>query len=528
MLIFVIIKYKIANTSHKVAIVFRRAKIACSNSRAILNITMFEQEKEPDKTDDEVFITPKTRKKRGRPAKGSTSSQPDPKKKDTTADEREYNSDTTDTDFDTQTRYTRNTNQPGTETHEAINQPLQETTASAPRIKNAQATQSKVISTALNASTQIHTSFKEKMRMINKTFANTYNLTPKDRNYSRYALAEEWETLLRKHNVKNEEDVIIKTKEGFVLKTNLKEELANTLLAKLPTVKDVKINTRAPMKTSDKKFEHSYSAIIDYVDYDIPDEAISQHLKSLEINHRYCKRIIARATNRPTKKVRVITACQTSYEKLLRGLYFKYRHHPVIESYAPPPLPQPCNKCNKFDHITEMCRDPITCGKCSGPHPTNSCSTNLPERCKTCNLEGHTAWSMKCPRRPKTPIDGIPNIPARNTNKKSADIKKDITNNSRIHTPLTIHDHIINTYTYKINNNKNSDRQDLITKLKQRFIAIYRVDTVVSFSGNRFHIIMFDLDNLDANSPTEPLEGEGVGVAAGVVLPCSMEASSCR
>lgn len=67
---------------------------------------------------------------------------------------------------------------------------------------------------------------------------------------------------------------------------------------------------------------------------------------------------------------------------------------------------------------------------------------------------------------------------------------------------------IINTYISKINKEKNRDREELLKKLRKRFVTQYNIDTVASFSGNRLYILMFDLDEPLTVSPTEPMPGK--------------------
>lgn len=58
-----------------------------------------------------------------------------------------------------------------------------------------------------------------------------------------------------------------------------------------------------------------------------------------------------------------------------------------------------------------------------------------------------------------------------------------------------------------MNKPKNTNRDELLKKLKKRFIQLYNIDTTVAFSGNRIYILMFDLDQPNSDSPTEPIQG---------------------
>lgn len=256
-----------------------------------------------------------------------------------------------------------------------------------------------------------------------------------------------------------------------------------------------------------KKAE-SYSAVISYVETEINDTEISQLLNNLNILHRYCKRIISRKTNQPSLFVRIITGDIHAYERLINeGIYFKCKHYKANPSHPPEPLPIPCNRCSQFTHRTEDCTSPIKCTKCNEEHRDQECKTSLPPKCAACGSTEHVPWSLKCPKRPTKPIEGIPNVKIRSINKKSAEIDIKKTKNSRIHTNFTVHDHIIETFINKLNKPKNTDRQQLILKLQKRFIDLYQISTIPTFIGNRLYILMFDLELETKTVDTEPSEG---------------------
>lgn len=112
-------------------------------------------------------------------------------------------------------------------------------------------------------------------------------------------------------------DILIKTKKGFIIKTdNDKSEIIETLNLlknqnKIATFEETKESIKPP---STKNNTHSYSVVIGQVDQDITDEEISNELKNKQIEHRFCKRITSRATGKPTSLIRIITACVTTFE----------------------------------------------------------------------------------------------------------------------------------------------------------------------------------------------------------------------
>ena len=49
----------------------------------------------------------------------------------------------------------------------------------------------------------------------------------------------------------------------------------------------------------------------------------------------------------------------------------------------------------------------------------------------------------------------------------------------------------------------------MLEKLRTRFIDLYKIETSVVFSRNKFYILMFDLLSPEQESPTLPLDESG-------------------
>lgn len=353
-----------------------------------------------------------------------------------------------------------------------------------------------------------HKNFSAKMlEIVNKPYNHLFYINTNQNITNRIQMADIWDK-----EQPNAKDIIIQTKKGFLLKSNSPKVIITNHLERLKTRQLItNFNETNPNMHKPKTVQRqeSYSAIVSQVELVVQDNNISEHLTQLGIEHRFCKRIIARATGNPTSYIRIITGSINSYEKLLNeGVFYKKRHYPVYASAPPDPTPIPCNKCLQFTHKTEDCNTPIKCKKCGDNHNTNKCTTNLPPKCNACGAEDHQAWAFKCPKRPTKPIEGIPNVTIKSLNKKSQEIKDDKKKNTKIHSKITIHDHIINTYLRKLNKPKNTNREELIQKLKKRFINEFNVDTSIVFTGNRALIFMFDLDDPNSISPTEPKQGD--------------------
>lgn len=166
-----------------------------------------------------------------------------------------------------------------------------------------------------------------------KSFANYFYLKSDISN--RIELAVHWNTA-RGINT----DVIIKTTQGFLLKSNSsKGELLRTLkeLQNKNIINEHKVtqsNFTLPKPTPPATF----AAVIATVEQDIDNDTMSNHLTNNNIIHRYCKRITSRATNKPTTLIRVITGCEKSFQKLMNeGVFMYNKHYPVKISPPPPP-----------------------------------------------------------------------------------------------------------------------------------------------------------------------------------------------
>lgn len=363
---------------------------------------------------------------------------------------------------------------------------------------------------ATNSDTRKTTSFKSpttnnslKMKeIINKKFKHLFYINT-DKISTRLQMADTWKTIQGNPN-----DIILQTRKGFLLKSNTDKKVLLNRLENLKVGKKITNFEETSVKerqTKDNPLIPSYSAVIATVEQEITDEELSNYLNKIEVEHRFCKRIVSKKTGKNTYLIRIITGCIRSFERLLNeGLFYKNRHYPVYTSLPPPPAPLPCGRCFGFDHKTGECNTPLKCHKCQGNHHTNKCTTQLTIKCTACSSEEHAAWSFKCPKRPTNAIPNIPNIQIKSINKKTEEISSDLKKENRIHSPITKHDFIINTYLEEINNPNSLNREETILKIRKKFVELWRIDTTAVFTQNRLYILMFDLDSKQ-DSPTEPL-----------------------
>lgn len=55
-----------------------------------------------------------------------------------------------------------------------------------------------------------------------------------------------------------------------------------------------------------------------------------------------------------------------------------------------------CNRCQGYGHLARFCTNPVTCGKCSQAHATQTCNVSHPSlKCASCSLN-HAAGSYVC------------------------------------------------------------------------------------------------------------------------------------
>lgn len=365
-----------------------------------------------------------------------------------------------------------------------------------------QKTRTDNVSTKNTTPKQTANSSLKMKEIINRRYKNLYYINT-NKTFNRFEMADLW-TKTRG----NPNDVMLQTKKGFLLKSNSDKKVLIERLEKLKSEKNItkyEETAERELRAKDDNLTASYSAVIATVEQEVSDEELSSYLNHIEIEHRYCKRIVSKKTGKNTYLIRIITGCIRSFEKLLNeGLFYKNKHYPVYTSLPPPPAPMPCGRCFEFTHKTEECTTPLTCHKCSGNHHTNKCTSELPVRCKARNAEDHAAWSFRCPNRPTSTLPNIPNIPIKSINKKTEEIQSDLKKENRIHKPVTKHDFIINSYIVEINNPDNLNREETIMKLRKRFVDLWKIDTTAVFTQNRLYVLMFDLDS-NQDSPTEPL-----------------------
>lgn len=228
------------------------------------------------------------------------------------------------------------------------------------------------------------TTSKRMQEIIRPTFTFAYFLQTLE-GTTRLNIADAWSSL-----TPSTRDDIIQTSRGFILKTNTDPAITGPLL--LQMVANKAIQNFAETNTNKVKQTPStpsltYSVVVHSVEPEISDLELSNHLNKIGLQHRFCKRIISRATNRPTRMMRVITGEVATFETLLgEGIYYRCRHYAVEPSRAPAPTPTPCAKCSLYTHTTAQCTTPTKCLKCGDAHATPLC-TNFRSRMKCASGE---------------------------------------------------------------------------------------------------------------------------------------------
>ena len=64
------------------------------------------------------------------------------------------------------------------------------------------------------------------------------------------------------------------------------------------------------------------------------------------------------------------------------------------EEFDPKQRATQCLQCGHFGHVAKYCRSEQACGKCAGPHRTDSCQETT-KKCSNCKGT-HTSWSLSC------------------------------------------------------------------------------------------------------------------------------------
>ena len=101
-------------------------------------------------------------------------------------------------------------------------------------------------------------------------------------------------------------------------------------------------------------------------------------------------RITSRATEKPTKLIRVITDSSNHLTAAVKhGVKIRWVLHGCEPSKEPPQVKQ-CFKCQKFGHSASDCKDELRCLRCAGKHTVKSCN-ELKERAKCANSGGSHA-----------------------------------------------------------------------------------------------------------------------------------------
>lgn len=95
-----------------------------------------------------------------------------------------------------------------------------------------------------------------------------------------------------------------------------------------------------------------------------------------------------RRLGKSSKSVRIVFATETAPEHVFLG-YTRYRVYPYVQT------PRQCTKCQRFGHVSTMCRLPGRCARCGGNHERSACDAgNL--RCPNCG-NSHESTFARCP-----------------------------------------------------------------------------------------------------------------------------------
>ncbi|KAH1021731.1 hypothetical protein HUJ04_011215 [Dendroctonus ponderosae] len=196
---------------------------------------------------------------------------------------------------------------------------------------------------------------------------------------------------------------MITHKNNFIIKTNdeFNKTEALELLKHQEVVTSFKMQLNAsnpPIITNvNRSVRPSFSVVTTGVDLNIIDVMFRNCIKKIHPQIRFCKRIISGQRGTPTLMMRLITGDHATYESLMTD-----------------DLP--------YSGKQTTCTHPCTL------------QSPLPAKCVTCNSDDHAAWSMKCPKRPTAPIEGIPNVKVKCLNKRTAEVSGSMDSKTKYYT----------------------------------------------------------------------------------------------
>lgn len=118
----------------------------------------------------------------------------------------------------------------------------------------------------------------------------------------------------------------------------------------------------------------------------------------------------ARRLGKTSESVQIVFGTETIPEHVIIG-YTRYRVYNYVET------PRQCKKCQRFGHVSEVCKSSLRCSRCGGSHDRTGCSAEK-VCCPNCSKK-HESTSAQCSaRRDQKAIFKLKS--ANNTDYKSA------------------------------------------------------------------------------------------------------------
>ena len=138
------------------------------------------------------------------------------------------------------------------------------------------------------------------------------------------------------------------------------------------------------------------SFVITSVDQDIDPEDVKSELQSQNMEATSVHRITSRATNQPTRLIRVFTNTETTARNAVdKGVKIFNQRKRCERSRLEPSVVQ-CFKCLQYDHKAKDCPNNLKCRRCGGEHVIRECDV-APESAKCSNCgESHSANYRGC------------------------------------------------------------------------------------------------------------------------------------
>ena len=138
------------------------------------------------------------------------------------------------------------------------------------------------------------------------------------------------------------------------------------------------------------------SFVITNIDLDVQTDDIKTEIQSQHIDAETVHRITSRATNNPTRLVRVFTTSEANAREAVENGVSIFNQRKRCEKSRQEPQVIQCFKCLEFGHRSHECCNNLKCRRCGGEHLAKDCAQAEQEtKCPNCG-ENHSSNYRGC------------------------------------------------------------------------------------------------------------------------------------